>query len=101
MSCDTSDIFQVGDSPRLKGTFTDAAGAVVDPATVTFKIKNPYGTITTYVYGTDAQLVKLSTGIYYVDFDVTIAGTWFYRFSSTGTGKAADEAEFTVEESEF
>lgn len=94
--CSNSDI------PPFNGTpFTNVAGTVIDPAAVFFQVKNPSGVVTAYTYGTDVELVKVSTGIYYVDVDANMSGTWWYRLYSTGSGQAADERSFTVAASEF
>jgi hypothetical protein len=70
------------------------SGVAVDPTTVQAKIRTPDGTVTTYTYGTDSQLVKDSTGNYHVDVTTTADGTHTVRFSSTGVGAAADEVAF-------
>jgi hypothetical protein len=47
------------------------------------------------------RLVKSSTGVYYVDVDANAEGPWPVRFYSTGTGQAAEEDIFYVEDSRF
>ncbi len=101
MSCTDTDIFDIGDLVRCEGRFANLIGTLVDPATVTFKVKDPNGDVTTYLYDTDAQVIKQDTGIYYVDVSVDKAGTWYYRFNSTGTSQAAGETAFTVAVSQF
>ena len=91
--------YDVGDVARLTGTFTDIDDDVIDPETVACKVRKPSGTITTYTY--DADITKSSTGIYYIDVDITEPGRWWNRYYSTGTGKAAGEQEFEVRESHF
>ena len=86
---------------RCTGTFTDIDGNPVDPAVVIFKYKNPAGTITALTYSDDAEVIRSSTGIYYVDLDVDTSRDWYYRFESTGTAKAGGEESFQVLESEF
>ena len=86
---------------RCTGTWTTPAGVAMDPTTVIFKFMNPAGTITTYTYGEDSEVIKSGTGIYYVDIDADSSGTWHYRFESSGSGKASEENSFTVRESEF
>jgi hypothetical protein len=88
--------YEVGDLLRYSGEFRNSGGTLIDPTTVTFKARNPAGTITSYLYGTDAQVVKDSTGIYHVDWSLTSAGKWYFRIESTGTGQAADEEEVLV-----
>lgn len=93
--------YDKGDLVRCTGTFTNAAGTATDPATVNFKMASPSGTVTTYVYLTDAQLVKDSTGVYHVDVDGSVEGTWHFRFYATGSGQAASEGTFIVHKSHF
>lgn len=83
---------------RCRTQFRDpeTQDAYVDPASVTFKVRAPNGTTTTYVYGTDAQLVKESVGHYRADVNADQAGQWTFRFESGGTYQDADEATFTV-----
>jgi hypothetical protein len=93
--------FDYGDKPRLTGTFEQADGTDIDPTKVFFKFTDPSGTTDTYEYGTDAELVKSATGIYYVDVDCDEVGVFRWRFYSTGTGQAAEEGWFVVEPSWF
>ena len=85
---------------RLTVTFTNLAGVVADPTGVSFYIRNPDGTATSYVYGTDAELVKSATGIYYVDFAVTLSGRHVYRFVGTGAVATAENGEFYARRNE-
>jgi hypothetical protein len=79
----------------ISNTFT-LTGTATDPTTVTCYFKDPTGALTTYVYGTNSQLVRDSTGAYHVDIFANIAGNWWYRFEGTGTVVSASEAEFIV-----
>ena len=92
--------FDIGDTRRLTVTFTNLAGANTDPTGVTFTIKKPDGTITTYVYGTDSQLVKSAVGIYYVDYSIALAGRHVYRFAGTGAIVAAENGEIYARRNE-
>ena len=91
--------YDLGDVIRCSGSFVNSASTAIDPTNVYAKIKVPSGTITTYTYGVDAELVKDSVGNYHVDVDASTSGTFLYRFYSTGTGQAAEEAAFVVEPS--
>ena len=93
--------YDVGDLVRVTGTFTNAAGAAVDPTVVTFTFRTPAGVATTYTYGVDAQLVKSATGVYYVDINVTAPQYWYCRFVSTGSGQAAGPHVFWVRPNDF
>lgn len=93
------DYHDLGDLVRVEATFTDAAtDAAIDPTAVKLSYRTPGGTTTTLVYGTDAALVKDGVGEYHVDIDANAAGTWYYRWWSTGTGQAAKEEQFVIRE---
>ncbi len=73
-------------------------GVAVDPSAVFFTYKPvALGTATTLTYGTDAALVKDSTGNYHVNLDTSLyGGSWNWRFFSTGTGQSSAESSFYV-----
>ncbi len=73
-------------------------GVAVDPTAVLFSyMPVALGTATTLTYGTDAALVKDSTGNYHVNLDTTsYGGQWNWRFFSTGTGQSSIESSFYV-----
>jgi hypothetical protein len=92
-------MFNVGDLIRCLATFTNYQKDLVDPTTVTFKMRLPDSSFVTYVYGSNVELVKQSTGVYYVDFPITQDGKHAFGYYSTGTGQAASEANFAVKKS--
>lgn len=87
--------YTTGATVRVTATFT-SNGSNVDPSTVTCKVRTPAGVTTSYTYA-GGDIIKSSTGVYYYDIDVSQDGTWTYRFSSTGSGKAANEGKFFAE----
>jgi hypothetical protein len=87
-------VYDVGDAPRLTATFLNASGTPTDPTAVTFRVREPDGTVTAYVYGTDPELIKSSTGVYYVDWPCTQRQRHYVRFEGTGTVAAIVETEF-------
>ena len=92
----------IGSLVRMSATFTDSAGAAIDPSVVRFKIRlGAAGTVTTYVYGTDLQLVKDGTGLYHVDWAAGSGGTLHYRFEGAGTATAANEDKFVIDPGRF
>jgi hypothetical protein len=87
---------------RIAANFQDDTRVDIDPDTVLIKIINPYGTIVSYTYGTDAALIQASTGDYYIDYTPNVSGRWHYRWESTGTNEAiAVEGSFVVSMSPF
>lgn len=86
---------------RLLGTFKDGF-TPFDPSVIRFKVLRPDGTQTTYTFGTDTNVVKLSTGHYACDLEATASGVWYYRVESvTGGLTGATEGAFTVPASVF
>jgi hypothetical protein len=97
-------MYDVGDVVRITVSFTDIDGEVADPTDVSVSYRVPRGTITTLAYGTDAEVVKDSSGVYYVDVAVPAAASGSklqYRWVGTGAIVAAVEGEITVRMSAF
>lgn len=86
--------YDIGDVVRIYGAFSQAS-IPIDPSTVTLQVAAPDATSVTYTYA-GATIVKDSVGNYHVDIDILQRGTYRYRWSSTGTGKAAEENWFQV-----
>jgi hypothetical protein len=76
--------------------FQTSDGTLTDPSTVTFRWRINDGAETVWVYGTDVQLVKDSTGKYHVDVQTTTVGVYSYRWEGTGALVATSEGSFTV-----
>ena len=93
--------FDYGDLVRVAGTWTTAASVATDPTIVRFQYTDPSGNTTALLYGTDAAVVRDSTGVYHVDINVDEVGIWRYRWYSTGTGQAATESMFNIRRSHF
>lgn len=88
--------FDIGDRVRLIGKFTNLAGTATDPTSVTCKVRDPSGKITSY-----SDAVKDVVGTWYKEIDIEEAGKWTFRFEGTGAVKAAEEMFFKVERSLF
>lgn len=91
----------LGSQVRCTCTFADSAGVPTDPDEVYFQALSPAGTLTSYHYSEDAELVKDDTGDYHALVDADDTGRWHYRFYSTGVGQSASETLFLVKESGF
>lgn len=86
--------FDRGDVALLDVEFKDKDANYSDPTTVRLKTRDPSGTITTYTYPTDIEIVKTSTGIYYAQITLDESGKWHYRWEGSGgagAGVAAGE----------
>lgn len=86
----------IGDRVTVTAAFVNDADAAVDPTTVTFHQQMPDGTITSYVYGTDAEVAKVSTGNYTFKRTTTQAGTHTVRCVGTGAAIAAEKTTYQV-----
>jgi hypothetical protein len=93
--------YDKGDIVRVFGEFRNLAGALIDPTNLSIKFTNIDGVVTTYIYGTNAELARDSTGIFHADLVANLAGRWYYRWQSTGVGQGGQEGEFVVESGAF
>ncbi|MBL4763501.1 MAG: hypothetical protein JKY93_12495 [Gammaproteobacteria bacterium] len=93
-----TETFNIGDLHRASITFSGLDGAPADPTTISFLMREPDGEITTFIYGTDAELVKDSTGRYHVDFTYQQSGRHFLKWTGTGAVELAESVETYVVE---
>ena len=84
-----------GQQVRLKATINDGNDNQ-DPGGLTFEFRNPAGTLASYVYGTDSQLVREAAGVYYVALSLDTIGRWHYGFKASGAYQSAAGAELDV-----
>ena len=97
----TIKVYQKGDLVRIDGSFTDLAGTLADPTTVTLKVTPPFAVTVAYTWA-GAQVIRDSLGVFHYDLSVAEAGQWFFRWEATGaSSQAADLGEFMVEPSSF
>lgn len=79
-----ANFYDPGDSVKCSINFQNSTPVDADPTTVKGMFRNSSGTWTTYTFGTDAQLVKDSTGDYYffvyIPNSAAAKGEWVYRF---------------------
>ncbi|HVE24029.1 MAG TPA: hypothetical protein VNC22_01425, partial [Sporichthya sp.] len=75
-----------GDTARLSLLVKDAAGALVNPATLTLTVRSPAGVDTTTV-SPAAPIVHDSTGTYHADVALTEAGVYTYQWETTVPGQ--------------
>lgn len=88
--------YTMGDTIRLKATFTTWAGVATDPTTPALKIYDESETVILTKTATD--LTKSATGVYYYDYTTTAKGLYYYEFSGTLESTVElERAEFYVE----
>jgi hypothetical protein len=94
--------YDIGDVVRVSSTFTDnATGVAVDPGQVRVKVRDPQNKIKTYTYLTHPEVVRVSAGIYRIEFKLTKSGGWYVRFEGNNTNVSAEEALIEVRPSQF
>ena len=99
-----ANVYSVGSLVRTSETFTDAAGTLIDPTTVTLKwniVPNGTGSpgsTTTWTYLGTGSIVKDSTGKYHADLDTTsLPGQWQGAWiAPPGSGQTATDWIFIV-----
>lgn len=80
-----------GNIIRLVAEFKNAAGVLVAPDAVQFRILAPGAEAPSVVAGTE-----LSLGVYYADVAADVSGIWKYKATGSGAVVAAVEAFFEV-----
>ena len=89
--------YDIGDRIRETVTFKNASSAVADPTAVKCHVENPAGTVTTHIYAiSTGEIVRSSTGVYYLDVTTTGHGQYEVRWTGTGTVVASVEGWFSV-----
>ena len=88
--------YEYGNEIIIDVVFRDQSDALYDPSEVKVSVRNPSGTVTTYVYGTDPEVIKDDTGTYHMDVYGNEIGVWYYRWYTEDADKASNEEFFKV-----
>ena len=91
--------YLVGEVVRLDLALTDLSAVAVDPAALRLKVKAPDSTVTAYVYGVAADLVKDSPGNYHFNLPLASAGAYFWRWETDAPNAGAAEGGLVVQPS--
>lgn len=92
-------IYDVGDTVRLRTTFTDSGGVLVDPGSVTVQYRQfraDPASVTTLLWNGVNSVVRVQAGEYYHDLLVNTDGEWMYRWNGLGVNASAAEGVFSV-----
>lgn len=74
--------YQAGDTYPATITIRDETAALTDPTTLTLKVRDGDGTITTYLYPI-SPIVRDSVGEYHADIPMATSGMWAVQWSTT------------------
>lgn len=99
--------YDPGDSVKVTFTVSDSTGTLADPTTLNLRYYNvATGAWVTKVYGTDSEVVKSSTGTYYIIVYVPNArasrGRWHYEgdaLDASGNSLTVSPGHFDVRSS--
>lgn len=93
--------YDIGDRPIITATFADITGGAAVATVVTFIVKTPNGTETSYPAG-HADVTNPSTNVWKLQMPTLAeAGRHAIRTKSTSSIVAAEEATLTVRASRF
>jgi hypothetical protein len=90
----------VGTAMTSTATFTTVdGGTAVDPTAIQAKWKRDGGAgvagrLTPYIYGTDAEIVKDSTGVYHIALTADAEGVWTVAWKGTGAAVVVNQDTF-------
>ncbi len=100
-------VYDIGDRPVITATFRTApeseGGTLVDPTTVTVRVRKPDGTESGYYTSPTSEIVNSSTGVWVFTFPAAfdVSGDWFVRFRSTAGLLTAGEQKLVVRPTAF
>ena len=86
---------------RIRARIKNWDGDLANPTTLQCTVHEPDGTNTTFVWNTDTELVRESTGEFYIDWDADQSGLHKYRWQAGGTIVAAFGGSFNIRQSRF
>lgn len=93
--------YLIGNTVRFRIAVDDPVRCTpVDPDTITLKLIPPGETVpTSYVFGTDPEIKRLSRGVYVGDVTLNVIGSWRWRWEVTGELDGATEGRVLVKRS--
>jgi hypothetical protein len=86
--------YYVGQAVRVAAAITSTGTTTVDPGSVTFWYNSPGNSSyqSTFTYGVNEEVVRTSTGSYYIDIICGIIGYWIAGSYSSLPGSASETA---------
>lgn len=97
--------YQPNDVARLVATITASGGVVTQPSSLALHIRNPLGSVASYIFGVAAaSIANPGAGMFYKDFSIPPpasqpVGTWGYGFHASGLVSGYEDWLFIVDPS--
>lgn len=90
--------YDIGDSVTLTASIAATSGGMIDPTSLFLTVKWPNSTVGSWGY---PDFTKVATGHYTYNVNcLNLSGNYWYRWSSTGSGQAAEVKNFLVRDNE-
>jgi len=86
-------IYTWGSQVKVEASFYDEEGVLADPTNVTFTTLAPDMTLTDYAYLVDAEVTRVSAGVYRLTVTLDAPGTWRFRAEGGGALTVAIESQ--------
>lgn len=83
-----SALYDVGDTARCTAKVKDQAGTMRDPATLSFELTQPSGVVVTYAWPANPEVVRVTTGDFYIDVPIQEQNGEPYKYKWTSAGGA-------------
>lgn len=101
MNQETTTLVEPGTALIYTGEFRNEDDALTDPDRVGFALINPNGQQTNFVYNTDAEVTKVSKGVYRFTIVPQAAGEYEVQAVGSGTVWATGRRKFRVGQTRF
>lgn len=89
--------YELLDMVRLVATVVASGGAITQPSSMVFHVRDPIGSVASYVFGqAGASITNPSPGLFYKDIVPSIVGTWGYGAHASGVVSGRTEWVFIV-----
>jgi hypothetical protein len=89
-------VYDLGDTVRITGTFRDDTGTLTTPTTVTVTIVGPDGTSTAYVMGSAPEVANPSAGLVVWTWVADTPGRHVWQLVGTGAVAEGEQGSFFV-----
>ena len=86
--------YDIGDSVTLTSSIAATSGDMIDPTSLLLTLKWPDSSVGSWGF---VDFTKVATGHYTYNVNcLNLSGNYWYRWSSTGSGQAAEVKNFLV-----